>query len=66
VAESGALRCPHVARDLITFAAEDDVWRPRPGEATSGGGALAWRLTADQVPELHPFRARSDQTTAIR
>jgi tricorn protease len=48
------LRYPHVARDLITFAAEDDVWLASLSEAASGSGARARRLTADQVPLLHP------------
>ena len=34
MAESGYLRYPHVARDLITFAAEDDVWLASLSEAT--------------------------------
>jgi tricorn protease len=54
VAESCYLRYPHVARDLITFAAEDDVWLASLSEAADGRGTRAWRLTADQVPVLHP------------
>jgi tricorn protease len=54
VAESCYLRYPHVARDLITFAAEDDVWLASLGEAADGRGTRAWRLTADQAPVLHP------------
>jgi tricorn protease len=48
------LRYPHVARDLITFTAEDDVWLASLSEAADGRGTRAWRLTADQVPVLHP------------
>jgi tricorn protease len=48
------LRYPHVARDLITFAAEDDVWLASLSEAADGRGTRAWRVTADQVPVLHP------------
>ncbi len=48
------LRYPHVARDLITFAAEDDVWLASLSEAADGRGTRAWRLTADQAPVLHP------------
>ena len=48
------LRYPHVARDLITFAAEDDVWLASLGEALGSRGTRAWRLTADRAPVLHP------------
>ena len=54
MAESCYLRYPHVARDLITFAAEDDVWLASLSEAADGRGTRAWRLTADQAPVLHP------------
>ncbi|HEX5119894.1 MAG TPA: PDZ domain-containing protein [Pseudonocardiaceae bacterium] len=54
MAESCYLRYPHVARDLITFVAEDDVWLASLSEAADGSGTRAWRLTADQVPVLHP------------
>jgi tricorn protease len=53
-AESCYLRYPHVARDLITFVAEDDVWLASLSEAAGGRGTRAWRLTADQAPVLHP------------
>ena len=52
--EPGYLRYPHVAHDLITFAAEDDVWLASLSDAADGCGSRAWRLTADQVPVLHP------------
>ena len=54
MAESSYLRYPHLARDLITFTAEDDVWLASLSEAASGRGSRAWRLTADQAPVLHP------------
>jgi tricorn protease len=54
VAESSYLRYPHLARDLITFTAEDDVWLASLSEAADGRGTRAWRLTADQAPVLHP------------
>ena len=54
MAESCYLRYPHVARDLITFTAEDDVWLASLSEAADGRGTRARRLTADQVPVLHP------------
>ena len=48
------LRYPHLAGDLITFTAEDDVWLASLSEAASGLGTRAWRLTADRTPVLHP------------
>jgi tricorn protease len=54
VAESSYLRYPHLARDLITFTAEDDVWLASLSEAADGRGSRAWRLTADRVPVLNP------------
>jgi tricorn protease len=54
VADSCYLRYPHVARDLITFAAEDDVWLASLSEAADGRGTRAWRLTDDRAPVLHP------------
>jgi tricorn protease len=54
VAESSYLRYPHLARDLITFTAEDDVWLASLSEAADGRGTRAWRLTADQAPVVHP------------
>ena len=54
MAASSYLRYPHVARDLVTFTAEDDVWLASLSEAADGRGARARRLTADRVPLLHP------------
>jgi tricorn protease len=54
VPESSYLRYPHLAHDLVTFTAEDDVWLASLSEAASGRGTQAWRLTDDQAPLLHP------------
>jgi tricorn protease len=54
MAESCYLRYPHLARDLITFVAQDDVWLASLSEAAGGRGTRAWRLTADRAPVLHP------------
>ncbi len=48
------LRHPHVAHDLVTFTADDDVWLASLSEAASGQGTQASRLTADRAPVLHP------------
>ena len=48
MAESCYLRYPHIARDLITFTAEDDVWLASLSEAAGGRGTRARRLTADR------------------
>jgi tricorn protease len=53
VADSAYLRYPHLSGDLITFAAEDDVWLAPLGETANGGGR-AWRLTADRAPVISP------------
>jgi len=53
VAEPCYLRYPHLAGDLITFTAEDDVWLASLSEAVNAG-TRAWRLTADRTPVLHP------------
>ena len=59
MAESSYLRYPHLARDLITFTAEDDVWLASLSEAADGRGTRAWRLTADQAPVLSAGRWRT-------
>jgi tricorn protease len=46
VGESSYLRYLHLARDLITFTAEDDVWLASLSEAAGAHGTRAWRLTA--------------------
>jgi tricorn protease len=53
VSESCYLRYPHVAGDLLTFTAEDDVWLASLSEA-AGRGTRARRLTSDKAPLLHP------------
>jgi tricorn protease len=44
VTAPGYYRFPHIAADLATFVAADDVWLA----PVSGG--RAWRFTADQQP----------------
>src|SRR5262245_36617828 len=44
----GYLRFPHLAGDLLTCVAEDDIWL-----APLGGGR-AWRLSTDHVPVSRP------------
>ncbi|HEV2636824.1 MAG TPA: PDZ domain-containing protein [Actinocrinis sp.] len=48
MAASSYLRYPHLAQDLLVFAAEDDVW------LVPVGGGRASRLTADQVQVSRP------------
>ena len=48
VVTRGYLRFPHLAGDLLTFVAEDDVWL-----APLAGGR-AWRITTDRVPASRP------------
>lgn len=38
MAESWYLRYPHIARDLITFAAEEDIWLASLTEAADSRG----------------------------
>jgi tricorn protease len=54
--ESGYLRYPHIARDLITFVARDDVWLCSLSDAAGGGGGgtRARQLTADHAPARYP------------
>ena len=53
VAENSYLRFPHLAGNLLTFVAEDDVWLA-PLDAAAGAGARAWRLTSDRTPPVSP------------
>jgi tricorn protease len=53
MAPSAYLHHPHLSGDLITFAADDDVWLASTSEAT-GSSARAWRLTADGTPVAQP------------
>lgn len=54
MAGSVYLRYPHLARDLITFVAEDDVWLASLSEAAHRRGTRAWRLSTDRAPVRHP------------
>ncbi|AWS41103.1 peptidase S41 [Streptosporangium sp. 'caverna'] len=42
------LRFPHIARETLTFVADDDVW------AAPVNGGRAWRLSSDRAPAGHP------------
>ena len=53
MADSSYLRFPHLARNLLAFTAEDDVWLA-PLDQAVAGRARAWRLTSDRVPVTHP------------
>jgi tricorn protease len=53
VAENSYLRFPHLAGNLLTFVAENDVWLA-PVDAAVRGGARAWRLTSDRTPATSP------------
>src|SRR5688572_2319164 len=59
----GYLRFPHLAGDLLTFVAEDDVWL-----APLSGGK-AWRVTTDHVtvsrPRLSPDGQRVAWTSTV-
>ena len=51
--QSSYLRFPHLAGDLLTFVAEDDVWIAElPADA--GGPVRAARFTSDWQPAKHP------------
>ncbi|MFI7315845.1 S41 family peptidase [Streptomyces venezuelae] len=50
------LRFPHIHGELLTFAAEDDVW------VAPLDGGRAWRVSADDMPVNHP-RISPDGTT---
>jgi tricorn protease len=54
MADPGYLRYPHLARDLVTFVAEDDVWLASLSEAADDLGTRAWRLSRDRAPVQHP------------
>jgi hypothetical protein len=53
VADSSYLRFPHLAHNLLTFVAEDDVWLA-PLDEAAAGTTRAWRLTSDRVPVSDP------------
>ena len=54
----GYFRFPHLAGDLLTFVAEDDVWL-----APLSGGR-AWRVTTDHVPVSRPRLSPDGQRVA--
>jgi tricorn protease len=54
VTDSWYLRYPHLAGDLLTFAAEDDIWLASLSETAQGRGCRARRLTTDRAPVQHP------------
>jgi tricorn protease len=54
VAENPYLRFPHLAGNLLTFVAEDDVWLAPVDAAAAEGGARAWRLTSDRTAPISP------------
>ena len=54
----GYLRFPHLAGDLLTFVAEDDIWL-----APLGGGR-AWRVSTDHVPVSRPRLSPDGQRVA--
>jgi tricorn protease len=52
------LRFPHLAGDLLTFVAENDVW------LVPMSGGKAWRLTTDNVPVSRPRLSPDGQRVA--
>jgi tricorn protease len=58
VTSAGYLRFPHIHGDLLTFAAEDDVW------LAPASGGRAWRVSADRVQVSHPRLARDGTQVA--
>jgi tricorn protease len=54
----GYFRFPHLAGDVLTFVAEDDVWL-----APIAGGR-AWRITTDHVPVSRPRLSPDGQRLA--
>jgi tricorn protease len=52
VTAAGYLRFPHLHGDLLTFAAEDDIW------LAPVTGGRAWRVSADQAQATHPRFSR--------
>src|SRR4249920_104179 len=55
---AGYLRFPHLYGDLLTFAADDDVWL-----APLAGGR-AWRVSSDRAPVSHPRLSRDGSLLA--
>jgi tricorn protease len=58
VTSAGYLRFPHLQGDLLTFAADDDVWL-----APLAGGR-AWRVSSDRAPVNHPRLSRDGSLLA--
>src|SRR5580692_9574953 len=52
VTSAGYLRYPHIHGELLTFAAEDDVW------LAPAAGGRAWRLSSDGAQVSYPRFAR--------
>ena len=53
MSQTSYLRFPHVAGDLLTFVAEDDVWLAEL-PASAGGSVRAARFTSDWQPVKRP------------
>ena len=58
MAASSYLRFPHLAQDLLTFIADDDVW------LAPATGGRATRLTADRAPAAFPHLSPDAQHVA--
>ena len=58
MASDGYLRFPHPHADLLTFAADDDVW------LAPADGGRAWRLSADRARASYPRLARDGRSVA--
>ena len=55
---AGYLRVPHLHGDLLTFAADDDVW------LGPLAGGQAWRVSSDRSPVSHPRLSRDGSLLA--
>jgi tricorn protease len=58
VTSAGYLRFPHLQGDLLTFAADDDVW------LVPLAGGRAWRVSSDRAPVSHPRLSRDGSLLA--
>jgi tricorn protease len=58
VTSAGYLRFPHLHGDLLTFAADDDVW------LGPLAGGQAWRVSSDRAPVSHPRLSRDGSLLA--
>ncbi|MFF6958899.1 S41 family peptidase [Streptomyces sp. NPDC008317] len=61
VSDGAYLRFPHLHGDLLSFAAEDDIW-VAPLGAAGGSPGRAWRVTADRT-RVGPPRLSPDGST---